>query len=167
MSALNELGIAVRARRSDMGLTQAALAKLTGLSRATVNQLETGMIGDLSLKRAAKLLETLGLSMVIDPMPVKRQAASRRLPLEIAAGTASVSYRVPLNPEQLRQALTGSAVPKGFTPHVHALLDEAPVALLASVADQLHEEAGIEPAQAWKRMRELAKALKSRRPLWQ
>ena len=40
MVTLVELGQATLQRRQDMGLTQAALARLSGLSRATVNQLE-------------------------------------------------------------------------------------------------------------------------------
>ena len=65
MSAILELSAAVRTRRADMGLTQTALAKLSGLSRATVNQVENGTIRDLSLTRAAKLLGSLGLSVTV------------------------------------------------------------------------------------------------------
>ncbi|WP_244109959.1 MULTISPECIES: helix-turn-helix domain-containing protein [Burkholderia] len=39
---LNEIGQAVAKRRAELALTQARLAKLAGLSRLTVNQLETG-----------------------------------------------------------------------------------------------------------------------------
>lgn len=44
MSPLAELSTVVRTRRADMGLTQAALARLSGLSRATVNQLEAASL---------------------------------------------------------------------------------------------------------------------------
>ena len=53
MSAITEFSSAVRTRRADMGLTQTALAGLSGLSRATINQLENGTLQDLSLKRVA------------------------------------------------------------------------------------------------------------------
>jgi DNA-binding XRE family transcriptional regulator len=39
----------VRQRRTDMALTQATLAQLSGLSRAAINQIENGAIRDLRL----------------------------------------------------------------------------------------------------------------------
>lgn len=169
MSAIFELGAAVRVRRSDMGLTQMTLARLSGLSRATVNQVEKGTIKDLSMTRAAKLLEALGLSVTITaPRSRSNQAeGGKSHALDIAARTASVSYKVPLSPPKLRDALITGSVPKGLLPHMHALLDEAPVALLASVVEQLHREERVDRAQVWKHMRELAHDLKSSRELWQ
>lgn len=171
MSPLTELSSAVRIRRSDIGLTQTALATLSGLSRATVNQVEKGTIKDLSLTRTARLLEALGLSMAI-ATPRPRAASNAREKakseaLDIAARTASVSYRTPISPGQLREALTSGLPAPAFLPHVHALLDEAPVSLLASVVEQLHRETGLERAQMWKRMRTLAHTLKSSREFWQ
>lgn len=169
MSPILELSSAVHVRRSDMGLTQTTLAKLSGLSRATVNQVENGTIKDLSLTRAAKLLAVLGMSVTVSsPHPRSRPAdGSRNTALEIAARTASVSYRVPLGVDQLRDALTTGVVPNGIVPHVYALLDEASISLLASVVEQLHKEAGVERAQVWTTMRLLAKRFKSSREIWQ
>jgi transcriptional regulator with XRE-family HTH domain len=42
-----EIGLAVRTRRSDMGLTQARVADLCGLLPTTVEQLENGSIEKL------------------------------------------------------------------------------------------------------------------------
>ena len=68
MTTLHELGNAVHARRSEMGLTQARLAALSGLTRQTVNQVENGTVVDLSLNRASRLAEVLGLSLAVrDP----------------------------------------------------------------------------------------------------
>jgi DNA-binding XRE family transcriptional regulator len=53
MNPVVELGHAVNSRRADMGLTQAALAKLSGLSRATVNQVENGTVKDLTHSMSA------------------------------------------------------------------------------------------------------------------
>ena len=39
-----------------MGLTQAALAKASGLSRATINAVENQSIGNLSIAKAEELL---------------------------------------------------------------------------------------------------------------
>lgn len=152
-----------------MGLTQAALAKLSGLSRATVNQVEKGTIKDLSITRAAKLLEALGLSVMITaPRPKSRTTETQKsLALDIAARTASVSFKEPITASQVRQALVSGVVLPGRLPHVYTLLDEAPVSLLASVVEQLHVEEGVDRAHVWKRMHALALRLKSRRELWQ
>lgn len=169
-SPIFELSTAVRIRRSDMGLTQIALATLSGLSRATVNQVEKGTIKDLSLTRAARLLEVLGLSVAIAtprPRPASReQEKEKGRALDIASRTASVSYKTAVSATHLREALTSGTPASAFLPHVYALLDEAPVSLLASVVEQLHREEGVERAQVWKRMRELAHRLKSRREIW-
>jgi len=169
MSTILELSTAVRARRSDIGLTQMALAALSGLSRATVNQVEKGTIKDLSLTRAARLLEVLGLSMTIaSPRPdIRPEKMQKSRALDVAARTASVSYRTSIGAAQLRDVLITGEVPPGLSPHVYALLDEAPVSLLASVAEQLHQEIGLERARVWKHMRDLARRLKSRREIWQ
>ncbi len=169
MSALLELSTAVRTRRADMGLTQATLAKLSGLSRATVNQLETATIKDLSLTRVSQLLGELGLFLTVStPHPSSRIKPRAKTPaLELAARTASVSYRVPLQAQDLRQALSGSEVPRRHGPQLSTLLDEASVSLLASVVEQLHTEDGLERAQVWKTMRTLAQNFKSPRAVWQ
>jgi len=168
MSAIQELGSTVRTRRSDMGLTQTTLAKLSGLSRATVNQVENGTINDLSLTRASKLLGVLGLSMTVAaprPRHLKSRDATSSA-LDLAARTAGVSYRVAMSADQLRDSLSSGAVPPEFMPHVHTLLEEAPVSLLAAVVEELHEELGVDRTQVWKKMRTLAHQFKSSRELW-
>ena len=168
MSALQELSQAVRARRMDMGLTQNTLAKLSGLSRATINQVENATLSDLSLTRAAKLLGVLGLSLgVTQPQPHRSKRATQSSALAIAARTASVSYREPLSTKDLRAVLTGQSVPDDLAPHIHTLLEEAPVPLLAAVADQVHAERGIERAMVWKTMKDLARHFQTNRELWQ
>ena len=169
MSPIFELSAAVRARRSDMGLTQMGLAALSGLSRATVNQVEKRAIKDLSLNRVARLLEVLGLSMSIaTPRPrLRPEKKEKSSASEIAARTASVSYRTSISAAQLLDVLITGEVPPALSPHVYALLDEAPVSLLASVVEQMREEAGLARTQGWQHMRLLARRLKSRRDIWQ
>ena len=168
MSAILELSSAVRTRRSDMGLTQTSLAKLSGLSRTTVNQVENGTVKDLSLTRAAKLLGVLGLSMTVAAprSKISRNHEAKSSALDLAARTANVSYRLTISAPQLREALSTDTLPVSLRPHLHSLLDEAPVSLLASMVEELHSELGLERTQIWKKMRELAHQLKSSRELW-
>lgn len=166
MSAIAELGAIVRTRRTDIGLTQAAVAALSGLSRATINQLEQGgSTTDLSLNRAVRLLESLGLGL--DFVSHQHSRGGRSPALEIAARTASVSYRKPIQAQQLRHILQSGELPSAFLPHLNTLLDEAPVSLLAQVVEQLHVEEGVERPRLWQQMRALARQMKSSRGLWQ
>lgn len=168
MSALTELSSAVQQRRSDMGISQTYLAKLSGLSRATVNELEKGKIKDLSIGRTAQLLGVLGLSLNISaPRPKSRKSEGKSPALDLAARMASVSFRENISAHELRQALLlGESVGK-FMPHIRTFLDEASVAMLAGVVEQLHQENGVERTETWQRMRHMARALKTVRTIWQ
>lgn len=152
-----------------MGLTQTALAKLSGLSRATVNQVENGAVKDLSLTRTVKLLGVLGLSVTISAPRSKilRNHSAKSSALDIAARTASVSYKLPMSANQLREVLISDAMPAGLRPHVYTLLEEAPVSLLAGVVEELHLQLGLERTLVWGKMRMLAQRLKSSREVWQ
>lgn len=164
MITLAELGMAVRTRRTDMGLTQAALARLGGLSRATVNQLEAASLADLSLQRVSRLLGVLGLSFTLTG---QRPVIGKTPALTLAARSASVSYRDPLSADTLRRALLSGEAPAAVHPHIATLLDEATPALLAAVVEQLNEEEGVPRAEVWLHMRELARGYQSARGLWQ
>lgn len=86
---LYEVGKAVHVRRLALGLTQLRLARLAGLSRQTVQQLEAGTITDLSFRRVVKLLGVLGLSFA----PPTIEAREKKRGLWMAAKSASVSYK--------------------------------------------------------------------------
>lgn len=57
---LREIGTKVQARRLEVGLLQEHVAKLSGLSRVTINQLENGTLKDLGFSR----LKTCWISWV-------------------------------------------------------------------------------------------------------
>jgi transcriptional regulator with XRE-family HTH domain len=167
MSALFELGQAVRVRRSDMGLTQQNVAKLSGLSRTTVNQIENGAIQDLSIKRATRLVDALGLKMSIAQARKLAPTDSASTALQKACRVSGISYKLAIGPEVLKQALLSGEIPDAFRPHVRAVLEEAPIALLAAVAEQLSFEEHVERSAVWGQMRTMARALQSYREVWQ
>ena len=169
MLPLQELGIAVKTRRADMGLTQAALARISGLSRSTVNSLENGAIKDLSVNRAHKLLEVIGLSLSIPEVhPRTRRAGTARSPaLEVATRTANVSYKSQVTGAQIRTALLKGEVPASAFANVRALLDEAPVSMLARVVEQIHLESKTARSDVWKSMRALANRMQVQRDIFQ
>jgi transcriptional regulator with XRE-family HTH domain len=171
MSTLHEIGSAVRVRRTEMGLTQNALARISGLSRSTINAVEKQTIGNLSIEKAERLLESIGLSMSVTPGHASPQPGLTKLPpsrtaLERAALTASVSYGTKLKPKELEKALLTGEAPEAIRPHLQVLLDEAPMSLLGKVVDELHRKTRIEPAQVWHQMRRLACDLQCFRAIW-
>jgi transcriptional regulator with XRE-family HTH domain len=60
---LADIGQLVHERRQALGLSQARLALMSGLSRATINQLETGSLVDLGAAKLISLLDLVGLNM--------------------------------------------------------------------------------------------------------
>ena len=76
MPTLNSIGIQIAARRKDLGLSQAVLAKQARMSRATLDALENGRLGELGLSKILRLLAVLGLELNL------QEAAGRRPTLE-------------------------------------------------------------------------------------
>lgn len=150
-----------------MGLTQARTAALSGLSRQTINQVETGTVPDLGFNKVDRLATVLGLTLRVHTGNPAGTLHRRMTPLMRAAATAGVSYRTKLSPARLKRIVETGKAPDAYAPHVHALLDDAPVSLLASMAEQLEAETGMSRDVVWKRYRGLAQQVQSRRNLWQ
>lgn len=162
MAILSELGSAVKRQRIKMGLSQERLAELASLSRATINELETGKISNLSLTRAEQLANVLGYGLGVTGV----RRAKEENALELASRTASVSFGESIPPETFRESFLRGFVPPNYIPHLRALLDEAPVGILSGVAEQLERENGVPAKSTWKKMRQLANAVGCTRPLW-
>jgi transcriptional regulator with XRE-family HTH domain len=60
-----QTGMMIRDARKQAGLTQAELARRLGMSRATISQLENGVIGDLGIRKLAQIGDRLGLEVTI------------------------------------------------------------------------------------------------------
>lgn len=167
MYAAHELSQAVRTRRREMGLSQKELASLSGLSRATVVQVERGTIKDLGLNRTVAMLHALGLGLTITQAhPRLHLDRTDATPLDLAARTASVSYAHSVSPTILGAALRTGEVPAEFEPHVCALLEEAPVSMLAKAVEQVHIQWDVPREQVWANMRHMAGNFKATRTLW-
>jgi transcriptional regulator with XRE-family HTH domain len=67
------IGTQIAERRKKLRLSQTALARKAGISRATLDALENGRSGELGFSRLTKLLAALGLEL-------KLQAASSHRP---------------------------------------------------------------------------------------
>lgn len=160
---LIDIGHVVGARRAELGLTQAQLAHLSGLSRQTVVGLEKGTLSDLGVNRVGQVMAVLGL----DSAQPDLQARRKKRGLWMAAKTASVSYARELAPAELEQILTNGDVPPSFAPHLTHLLDEAPVPTVVMAVEEAAAHAHLPPRQVWRNVAKLAEALSvHRRALW-
>jgi transcriptional regulator with XRE-family HTH domain len=156
---LREIGQLVYERRTALELSQAQLARLANLSRATINQLENGTLIDLGIAKLTRLLDLLGLQIHTSQ---HRQFRG----LVMATRSASVSYKTSLKPKQLAMALASGELPLAFTPHVATFLDEAPLAVVVAAVEESAKLQGIPVKKVWKHLSRWAKTLKSPRLVW-
>ena len=157
---LADIGQLVHQRRTALGLSQARLAALSGLSRATINQLENGALVDLGAVKLIALLDLVGVSL--DAGTRKKQMHA----LQSVSQSASVSYKTVLEPDALAAALIDGALPANITPHVATLLDEAPLSLIVAAVEEVASQRGLSPKLLWKHMIGWAHALHSPREVW-
>jgi len=86
------------------------------MSRATVNQVETGSVKEGVLTCAERLLAELGLSLQLSLSRGRREKLlPKSSPLELRSRTAGVSYRTRLNPRRLHSALVLAELSPEFT----------------------------------------------------
>ena len=166
MMALVDISFTVRKRRTEMGLTPEAMAKLADLPLETINALEAGALKNLEVLKAERVLELIGLQLRVETFEQKRVRVNVT-PLVTAAQTASVSYKGSLPPDLLEAALMSGEMSTDFQPHLVALFDEASMSLIARVVDPILVAQGIERAVTWQKAARLAVALNCYRPIWQ
>lgn len=157
---LADIGHLVQARREALGLSQARLARLGGLSRATINQLENGSLVDLGAAKLMALLNLLGMDLAA------QIRAPRVRALALLSQTASVSYKTALVPEALARALVDGALPAALVPQVATLLDEAPLSLIVASVEEVAARTHTPPKTMWKHLTAWAHELQSPRAAW-
>jgi transcriptional regulator with XRE-family HTH domain len=157
---LASIGQLVHERRTALGLSQARLAAMSGLSRSTINQLENGSLIDLGVAKLIVLLDLLGLSLDADARK------GREGSLQMVSQTASVSYRTHLEPEQLAQALVEGHLPKGLVAHIATMLDEAPLSLIVAAVEEVATKSRQPAKTIWKHVFAWAQELQPPRSVW-
>ncbi len=157
---LREVGMHVHEKRKEFGISQAQLAKLAGLSRTTINQLETGVLEDLGYTKLNHVMGLLGMSFDASDR-VKKSPA-----LTTAARAASTSYTKLLNAATLKHILQSGVVPEDFKPHVMTLLDETPVPLVLSAIREASVETNTPAKTVMKHVAAMAKSLHAHRAVW-
>jgi transcriptional regulator with XRE-family HTH domain len=160
---LAALGSAIRARREKLGLTQARLGSLANLSRATINELESGQLTDLGIGKVMRLLDIIGFSISLAPRRNMADKPARR-GLALAARTASTSYRHDLPPTMLAEALRSGRIPVEYRAHFATLLDEAPIPVVVRAVEESFSNAV--PKGTWRNIAKWAVDFKSTRDIW-
>jgi transcriptional regulator with XRE-family HTH domain len=72
MLDLISIGGQIAERRKTLKLSQAALARKAGVSRATLDALENGRAGELGFSKVTKLLAALGLELTLQTASSQR-----------------------------------------------------------------------------------------------
>ncbi len=157
---LADIGQLVHARRIALGLSQARLAMMSGLSRATINQLETGSLVDLGAAKLIALLDLVGINLDAGARKGHQGA------LQSVSQSASVSYKTLLNPAALAAAMVDGTLPQQLTSHIATLLDEAPMSLIVAAVEEVASASGMNPKLLWKHVFHWAKDLQSPRAAW-
>ena len=159
MNLLN-VGQTIKARRQALGMSQERLAKLCGLSRATINQLECGALHDLGASKLFHILGLLGIGIDLHPKTGQTHA------LTLVSQTASVSYNTTLQPDTLGQALLSGQYPPSMTPHFATLLDETPLSLIVGAVQEVAQNNPQTAKQVWKHLCKWAREFGSPRQVW-
>lgn len=128
----HELGQAIRNARKAQNLTQARLAATAGLSRETLNLLESGLVRDLGIRKVLAVLEALGLALSVEPTGRPRKPDYLRM----ACTSANVSFKTSLTEDELAHAIVTGKVPKGKAAHLRVLFDETPLKMLKGLAEE-------------------------------
>lgn len=160
---LTSIGSAIRERREALGLTQARLAHMSGLSRQTIVGLEAGALVDLGFNRVAQVLSILGLDTAVPTTT----ARDKKRGLWMAAKTASVSYAKELEPDTLSHALASGELPPAYVAHMAHLLDEAPLPVIVMAIEEVASREHVPLRRVWRNVAKLAKTLAvSRQGVW-
>ena len=157
---LRDIGAAVREARSACGLTQAELAVMVGVSRATINALEQGT-GDTVASTILRVCDLLGVRLQLKAAPAKRDDA-----LQWAAASASTSYRTQMHGRDLQAALTTGQVPTEFAPHLSYVVSELSDTRLLHVVRAVAARTGQPPKRVWRNAAHIAQELMSPHPRW-
>lgn len=158
---LSEIGQRIKEQRRALGLTQEQLARLSELSRTTINQMENGTLVDLGYAKLSHLLAVLGLDLQARPATGLEHA------LVVAARTASTSYKKPLAPETLAEMLASGDAPDEYRPHLMTLLDETPLpVVLKAIQETVQRSPAATPRKVMQHMAKWAEELHSYRAVW-
>lgn len=155
------VGSVVRGYRKASGVSQKDLAVMAGISRATLNYLESGRDLEIGAGKLLALLDLLGIPFVLPP-GVDREHDD--VVLERVARAAAGKGKLPR--KTVVEALATGRVPEGADQALRSLLDDTPEPDVLAVVRSVSAGSGQTPKAIWKNGRALAKSLGCERRVW-
>ena len=137
------------------------MASLSGLSRTTINLLESNSLNDLGMAKGLHLLAVLGIELQARPLGRPKNA------LIMASRSSSVSYKETISAQELADALTSGTIPPNRRAHLATLIDELPISMLVCAVEEAANHANMAPKKIWRHLSRWAKDFQSPRRAWQ
>lgn len=156
---VSEVGGVVRAYRKATGVSQKELASLIGISRATLNYLESGRDIEIGASKLLALLTLLGIPFSV-PDAVDREHDDKVLDRSVKAVKGKLSRKVVV------EAFATGRPPAGSESALLRLLEEASDEAAFAIIRAVSGGSGQPPKAVWKHARALARTLGSARALW-
>lgn len=159
---LSDLGATIRSTRLASGLSQAQLARMAGISRATLNYTEQGRsaVGADALLR---ILAPLGLGISLATPPKGRVTVSA---VDLLAASASVSFTKSIPASDVEEALVTGVFDARWLAHIAVIIDEASDEMLLRALRETSEKTSVAPATIWRNLRSIAHEISSPHPRW-
>lgn len=156
-----ELGATIRSAREASGISQGQLARMAGISRATLNYAEQGRsaVGADALLR---IFSPLGLGIV----PRATQGRAIDSAVHMLASSASVSFAKPIPSSEVERAFVTGQFDDRWLPHIAAIVDEASDSLLLRAIREVATAHAMPPSTLWRHLKSIASALASPNPRW-
>jgi transcriptional regulator with XRE-family HTH domain len=162
-----EVGGVVRSYRKASGLSQKVLATRVGMSRATLNVLESGRAIEIGAGKLLALFDVLGIPFGV-PTEIDRagdDATIDRMLAGLADEDAKRAKRLPRR--LLIEAFASGRVPIDYDRQLAAVLEDADEPAVLAVIRSASATAGLSAKDVWKNGRNLAKSVGCTRALWQ
>lgn len=163
-----EVGGIVRSYRKASGLSQKVLASRVGMSRATLNVLESGRDIEIGAGKLLALLDVLGIPFAV-PTEIDRAGDDATIDRMLAGLTGDENgKRAKRLPRRiLIEAFTSGRVPIDQDRELAAVLDGADEPAVLAIVRATSAASELSAKDVWKNGRSLAKAVGCTRPLWQ
>ena len=157
-----DVGGVIRGYRKASGISQKDLAAMVGVSRATLNYVESGRDIEIGATRLLALLEVLGVPLLV-PTGVDRAHDDEVLE---GAAKAAATGKVKLARKHLVEALATGRVPEGYEVGVRTVLDHATRGEALAMVRAVAAGTGQQPKAVWRNARSVAGALGSGNRAW-
>jgi transcriptional regulator with XRE-family HTH domain len=154
------VGSVIRAYRKASGVSQKDLAGMVGISRATLNYLESGRDIEIGAGKLLALLDLLAVPFSV-PAGIDREHDDEVLE---QAARAVAGRKLPR--KVVVEALATGRAPEGSEPALRSLLDDTPEPAILAIVRAVAAGSGQQPKAVWKNGRSIAKAVGSTRKVW-